>query len=38
MDDRPKIEDCVIMAQFNELRQNKEEIANGLPNDLQAIL
>jgi hypothetical protein len=22
MDDRPEIEDCVTMAQFNELRQN----------------
>jgi hypothetical protein len=38
MDDRPEIEDCVTMAQFNELRQNIEERANGLANDLQAIL
>jgi hypothetical protein len=38
MDDQPEIEDCVTMAQFNELRQNIEERANGLANDLQAIL
>jgi C4-dicarboxylate-specific signal transduction histidine kinase len=38
MDDRLEIEDYVTMAQFNELRQNIEERANGLANDLQAIL
>jgi hypothetical protein len=38
MDDRPEIEDCVTIAQFNELRRNIEERANGLANDLQAIL
>jgi hypothetical protein len=38
MDDRPEIEDCVTMAQFNELRQNIEERANGSANDLQDIL
>jgi C4-dicarboxylate-specific signal transduction histidine kinase len=38
MDDRPEIEDCVTMEQFNELRQNIEERANGSANDLQDIL
>jgi hypothetical protein len=38
MDELPEIEDCVTMAQLNDSRQNMEERANGLANDLQAIL
>jgi hypothetical protein len=37
MDEHLEIEDCVTMAQFNDMRQNIEDRQNRMANDLQAI-
>jgi hypothetical protein len=38
MAENPKIEGCVIMAQFNELKQSMEEKQDQLSQDLQALM
>jgi len=38
MSHSPEIEDCVTMAQFNELRQGMEERQDRLTEEFQALM